>query len=274
MRRAAIWLVLGLVPACGPAPAELGDADYAALSLPSRCASKDKPGQSGEDNSLATPGGIRLAVRTPRNYDATRAHPLLIVFAPAGHGRVRAERFADGLTRDATARGFIIAYADHRPLGRATFDELGKVAQLIANRWCVDERRIVFAGHSDGGSAAAAVAFLRSSVLPPAAVVISGAGITKDDLAQYTCPPALSVMIVHSRDDRLFPPPAFGADPAQWWAACNQCSPTPRAFDDSCVEYPGCGPGARTHYCETLGEHARWPAVNRAMLEFLSSARR
>jgi polyhydroxybutyrate depolymerase len=273
MRGTRVWLALLPLAACGPAPVELGTADYAALDLPARCGSGEKPGPAGEDNRLSTAGGIRLGVRTPRNYDPTRAHPLLVVFAPAGHGRVRSERFA-GLTRGATARGFVVAYADHRPLARATFDELGKVPALIAARWCVDERRVHFVGHSDGGTAAAAVAFLRTSTLPPAGLVISAAGIREQDLAQYACPPSLSVMLVHSREDQLFPPPAFGVGAARWWAACNQCGSHMQRSAEGCQEYAGCAEGRRTLYCETSDAHTRWPALSDTMLDFLAAARR
>jgi polyhydroxybutyrate depolymerase len=273
MRRARVWLALLPLAACGPAPVELGTADYAALDLPVRCGPGEKPGQAGQDNGVSTAGGIRLGVRTPRNYDAARAHPLLVVFAPAGHGRVRSEQFA-GLTRDATAHGFIVAYADHRPLAPAIFDELGKVPALIAARWCVDERRIHFAGHSDGGTAAAAVAFLRTSALAPAGLMISAAGIREQDLAQYACPPPVSVMLVHSREDDLFPPPAFGIGAARWWAACNQCGPRTQRSAEGCEEYSGCAGGRRTLYCETSGAHTRWPALGGAMLDFLAAARR
>jgi len=273
MRCARIWLALLPLAACGPPPADLGSADYAALDLPIRCGPGEKPGGAGEDNTLSTAGGIRLGVRTPRNYDAARAHPLLVVFAPAGHGRLRSEQFA-GLTRDATAHGFIVAYADHRTLSRATFDELGKIPALIVGRWCVDEQRIHFAGHSDGGTAAAAVAFLRTSALPPAALVISAAGIRQQDLAQYACPPPVSVMLIHSREDRLFPPPAFGIGPARWWAACNHCGPQRQRSIEGCEEYSGCADGRRMLYCETSDPHTRWPGLGSAMLDFLAAARR
>jgi len=72
-------------------------------------------------------------VRTAHNDGPTRALALLIVLAPAGHGRDRSEQFA-GLTREATARGFIVAYADHRPLVRPTFDELGRIPVLVSAR--------------------------------------------------------------------------------------------------------------------------------------------
>jgi polyhydroxybutyrate depolymerase len=269
MRAAGGYLIGLMLAACGPAPAPLGRADYGALRLPSRCAPGAKPGPAGQDDSLATPGGIRLGVRTPRNYDATRAHPLLVVFAPAGHGRVRSEQLA-GLTQEATARGFVVAYSDHRRLARTTFDELGRIPVLVAARWCVDERRVYLAGHSDGGASAAAVGFLGTASLGPAGLIISGAGIRAEDLAQHSCPAPLSVMVIHSREDRLFPLPAFGYGPAQWWAACNRCGQQTRPVASGCVEHVDCAPGTRTLYCETAGPHASWPGLNGTMLDFLS----
>jgi polyhydroxybutyrate depolymerase len=269
MRAAGGCLIGLMLAACGPAPAPLGQADYRALGLPSPCTPGAKPGPAGRDDSLVTPGGIRLGVRTPRNYDATRAHPLLVVFAPAGHGRVRSERLA-GLTHEATARGFLVAYSDHRRLARTTFDELGRIPALVAARWCVDERRIYLAGHSDGGTSAAAVGFLGTSSPAPAGLIVSGAGIRAEELAQYGCPAPLSVMVIHSREDRLFPPPAFGHAPAQWWASCNRCSAQTYPAAHGCVEHAGCARGTRTLYCETAGPHATWPDLNSAMLDFVS----
>jgi polyhydroxybutyrate depolymerase len=266
---AGVLALAVLQSGCGPQPVELGRADYSRLVLPAHCAPGDRPASAGQDDSLATSGGIRLGVRTPSNYDPTRAHPLLIVFAPASHGRVRSERFA-GLTQEATARGLIVAYADHRPLSLATFEQLGEIAALLAKRWCVDEQRVYFAGHSDGGTAAAAVTFLRKSSLAPAGIVVSGAGIRRQDLDAYACPPPISVMVIHSREDELFPLPEFGSQPAQWWAACNRCTVEPRPGADGCVEYQGCASGTRTRYCEIAGDHTRWPGMNAATLAFLA----
>lgn len=270
MRASVCGLIASILSACGPAPAPLGHADYATLKLPAQCAPAEHAGLAGQDDSLATPGGIRLGVRTPRNYDPTRAHPLLVVFAPAGHGRVRSERLA-GLTQAATARGFIVAYSDHRRLARATFDQLGQIPALVAARWCIDTRRVYLAGHSDGGASAAAVGFLGTSALAPAALIVSGAGIRAEDLTRYACPAPLSVMVIHSREDERFPPPGFGAGPAQWWAACNRCAPQTLPAADGCVEYADCAPGTRTLYCESAGPHASWPALNDRMLGFLAA---
>jgi polyhydroxybutyrate depolymerase len=273
MRVAGVCLFGLLLSACGPAPAPLGQAEYGALGFGAQCARGTKAGPAGQDHGLATPGGIRLGVRTPRNYDATLAHPLLVVFAPAGHGRVRSEQFAK-LTQAATARGFIVAYADHRRLARTTFDELGRVPALVSARWCIDQRRIYLAGHSDGGASAAAVAFLGTSSLPAAGLIVSGAGIRAEDLTQYPCPAPVSVMVIHSREDELFPPPAYGYGPAQWWAACNRCTAQTRPAASGCVEHVGCAPGTRTLYCETAGPHRNWPDLNGTMLDFVSGPKR
>jgi polyhydroxybutyrate depolymerase len=261
-----------LLGACGPAPVELGNADYKTLEFAARCAAGEKPGPAGQYDGLATTGGIRLGVRTPRNYDASRAHPLLVVFAPAGYGRVRSEQFA-GLTPAATGQGFIVAYSDHRQLAAATFDELGQIPALVARHFCVDQRRIYFAGHSDGGTSAAAVTFLGKSALAPAAIAVSGAGIRKQDLEGYACPAPVSVMVMHSRNDKLFPLPAFGSGAAQWWAACNRCAPAPQASgQDGCVSFASCADGVVTRYCERAEEHAQWPANNEALLAFFGRA--
>jgi polyhydroxybutyrate depolymerase len=132
---------------------------------------------------------------------------------------------------------------------------------------------VYLAGHSDGGTTAAAVAFLGKSALAPRAIVASAAGIREQDLDRYACPSPVSVMVVHSRQDQLFPLPAYGKDAARWWAACGRCRQEPSAPDaDGCVRYDGCDPGVQVRYCETSGPHASWPAINSALLAFLSAA--
>jgi polyhydroxybutyrate depolymerase len=273
-RRARAWalaaLGVGLLAACSKEPAVLGDADYARLQLPAACNGRE--GAAGATNLVETSGGLRFSVRTPRNYDATRAHPLLVVFAPAGFDRFRSERYA-GLTTAATAAGFIVAHADHIELVMESFAQQGEIASQVAERWCIDPTRISFAGHSDGGSSAAAVTFLGRSNLAPAAAVVSASGIRAVDLAQYACPGPVSVLILHSRDDERFPPPEFGAGPARWWADCAACAPhTPPAVQ-GCVEYAACRRGNRVRYCETTGSHEQWPAANDELLGFVREAR-
>jgi len=262
--------VLSLLSACSRTPPQLGAADYASLHLRKSCSAADRPGPAGSVDHIASPYDIRVSVRTPVNYDGTLAHPLLVVFAPAGYHRFASEDFY-GLTRAATAAGFIIAYPDHLKLSMRAFEELGHVPALVAARWCVDSNRIYFAGHSDGGTASAALAFLGTSELRPRAVAISAAGIRRQDLEQYACPPPMSVLVVHSRTDEMFALPAYGKDPARWWAACNKCQPVAGAVDkEGCVEYGGCAPTVRTRYCEVQTGHRQWSVPDAALFAFFA----
>lgn len=261
-----------LIAGCSRTAPELGNADYAALQLSATCAPNEKPGPAGATDRLRTARGVAYSIRTPRNYDPLRAHPLLVVYAPAGRHRFSSEAFYR-LTGAATAAGFIVVHPDHLKLSMQAFDELGQIPTLVAERWCVDRARIYLTGHSDGGTSAAALTFLAKSRPPPRAVAISAAGIRAEDLQNHGCPPPLSVMVVHSRADDLFPPPAYGEDAARWWAACNRCQPVPATRDeDGCAEYRGCAPGTRTRYCEVDNAHNEWPNVNPAVLRFFQDA--
>ncbi len=245
-----------------PAPARYSE------DAPGACAAGSRPGNARDER---TSGGISYAVKTPANYDPTRAHPLIVVYAPRFVSRTLSERFV-GLTRDATASGFLVAYADSRTLSLAVIDDLGTLPERIALRWCVDERRIFFTGHSDGGTVSTALAVLGKARRPPAAIAPSAAGFRREDLEAYACPRPLSVMVLHNRHDGLFP--AYGAGAASWWARCNGCEvERPQKRADGCVSYPDCASGVTTLYCESEGSHLDWPTRNRALLDFFLSTR-
>ena len=167
----------------------------------------------------------------------------------------------------------MVAYSDHRKLAIGTFRQLGEIPMLVARRWCVDEHRVYLAGHSDGGTTAAAVTFLATSSIQPAAIAISGAGLRAQDLAENSCAPPLSVIVLHSRNDRLFPPPDYGRDAVRWWAACNRCDPVPAASSDGCSTFGGCAAGMTTTYCETGLPHEDWPPRQAQILAFFARAR-
>lgn len=236
------------------------------------CAAGAKAGATGIVDGKKTPTGIGYSVRTPANYDARIAHPLLMVYAPAGLGARSSERQI-GLTKSATAAGFIVAYADHRRATPPVVKDLAAIPALIAQKWCVNEKRVFATGHSDGGTVALALGVLPETRQVPAAIAPSAAGFTKQDLDAYACPEPLPVMVLHSADDSLFP--GFGAQTTAWWAACNRCDakPTPAA-DGVCVAYASCANGVQTLYCEGHGHHAKWPALNERLLEFLKAVRR
>ncbi len=262
----ALWL---LVSGCQEPPVELGETSYSDISLENACDPGSRPGKTGLINDQSSSDGINYNVRTPTNYDATFKHPLLVIYSPAGRRRSATERFT-GLTKDATTKGFIIAYVDHQPMSKDTLLKLSKIPGIIAKKWCVDLQRIYLSGHSDGGSVAMGLAFLPETATIASAIAPSGAGLRGSDLAEYSCPKPTPVMVLHSTDDSLFP--GFGAETAAWWANCNQCDSHPeKPLKNGCMVYFNCANHVKTWYCEGQGSHASWPNINSVILKFFGS---
>jgi polyhydroxybutyrate depolymerase len=244
----------------------LSEAVYGVDNDSPRCDPGTKPGSAGASNDEQTPAGIRYMVKTPVNYIATIAHPLLMVYPPGGKNRYESEEYMY-LTQEATAAGFIVAYADHRAMSPDTIEKLAVIPGLIEQKWCIDHKQIFLTGHSDGGTTAMAIAFLDGTKHIPAAIAPSAMGIRGEDLKAYQCPDPLPVMLMHSSQDRLFP--GYGKEAIQWWAACNGCDASPPVKDaDGCVTYRGCKNNATTRYCEGTGSHTTWPGSNKAIIEF------
>jgi len=249
----------------------VGTASYTHLAKQQSCSAGKLDGEKGATYGEQTREGIKYNVRTPLNYDKTIAHPLLVVYAPANANRAKSEKLTN-LTYQATSAGFIIAYADHPELSTTSAVELGAIPKLIAKKWCIDEDRIYLTGHSDGGTSAMAVAFMSGTRDIPTAIAPSAAGITYDDLNSHSCPKPISVMVMHSKNDHLFP--GYGSDTSGWWAACNECSPIPKKLDNGCIAYSECKNNVKTWYCEGDQLHAKWPQMNEIMLNFLATSAR
>jgi polyhydroxybutyrate depolymerase len=217
---------------------------------------------------LQTSDQLTITVRTPSDYDPTRAYPLLVVFPPAGYNRLGSEIFY-GLTPEATRRGFIVAYSDHRSLSPAAVSQQANVGATVASFFCINEASIAYLGHSDGGSMAEGIpAYIPDPGARPHSIVASAAGITGDDLATMACPSIASVMIVHNRQDERFP--NFGRSAAAYWGRCAACTPTDlNTLTDGCRGFSGCSKGRRVTYCETSLPHKNWPAMNGTMLDFI-----
>lgn len=231
-----------------------------------RCDAGTKLGTTGASNNEKTSTGIRYMVKTPVNYNPSIAHPLLMVYAPGGRNRYESEEYMH-LTQEATAAGFMVAYADHRTMTPKAIEELAEIPGLIEKKWCVDHKRIFLTGHSDGGTVATGIAFLNGTKHIPAAIAPSAVGIRGEDLKEYQCPNPLPVMVMHSSQDTLFP--GYGKEAIQWWVACNGCDATPSVKDaDGCVTYKGCRNNVATRYCEGTGTHPEWPGKNKAIIDF------
>ncbi len=250
---------------------QIGRASYVGENANPQCVAGKFDGESGLINGESTLEGIKYNIRTPLNYDATIAHPLLMVFSPAGSNRAKTEK-TTALTLKATTAGFIVAYADHPHLSPTSTIELGTIPDLIAKQWCVDKQRIFLTGHSDGGTAAMALAFMSGTKHIPKAIAPSAAGIDFQDLRDHNCPAPIPVMVMHSVNDHLFP--KYGQQSSGWWAACNQCEPIAEKIANGCMAYSGCANGVKTWYCEGDKLHAQWPEINDTLLDFLASVGR
>ena len=268
--RILIWLgVASTLVACGDGgpPPQLAVYDYAKAVVTGRCELGARVGPAGISNHETLADGIRYHVRTPSNYDATFAHPLLIIYGAAGQSGIVSERMT-GLTTQATGAGLVMVYADHRPIGLSSIEQLATIPKVVARKWCVDENRVFLTGHSDGGTVAMAVAVLDRTKQVPAAIAPSAAGWTGKDLEAYQCRAPLPVMIMHNRHDSLFP--GWGTQTAAWWAACNRCDgEKKKSIEGRCLAYQHCASGGATLYCEGTGTHRDWPNFNRVMIEFL-----
>ena len=261
--------LLLLVGGCAPDSIELGQTNYQPDQVLSRCEKGSRSGSGGIIDGESTVSGIKYNVRTPANYDPTIGHPLLVVYAPARRSRAGTERFT-GLTLEATAAGFIIAYANHRPLSKSAIVEFGTIPNLITKKWCIDKDRIYLSGHSDGGSIAMGLALLEETKQIPSAIAPSAAGIKRSDLTRYFCPEPISVMVMHGTKDSLFP--GYGKEAAVWWATCNGCDSIPgQRMDDNCVAYSNCTNKVSIWYCEGSTSHSEWPQINSSMIRFFSS---
>lgn len=252
----------GAIQACSEEPIELGYFPYPA-ELQATCSDGELAGPAGASDDERTGGGTRYSVRTPANYDARVAHPLLIVYAAATHNANISERYTK-LTPVATAAGFIVAYADHRRLSFEALNDLASIPAAVAARWCVDLSRVYLTGHSDGGTAAAAMAFRADDGLIPAGIAPSAAGVRAEDLEQFACPGPIRVMVMHNSGDELFP--EFGRSQASWWARCMHCSAEIESAPAGCTHHVRCD--AAVSYCEGPGGHRRWPSRNQAMINF------
>lgn len=162
-----------------------------------------------------------------------------------------------------------MVYTDHKPLNISTIEQLGAIPGLVAKEWCINESRVSATGHSDGGTASLMLAVLEKTKNVPTTIAPSAAGVTGKDLEAYQCRAPIPVMIMHSKDDSLFP--GWGGQTSAWWANCNHCDVTKtKILDNGCRAFQGCAAGGATLYCEGTGGHRDWPNQNRVMLEFFA----
>jgi len=243
--------------------------DYAAKAGGWPRCDAPKTGVGQTPGEVKTAGGARVVVKTPTNYHPDVAHPLLVLYAAGGQDAEAAE-LTYGLTRDATARGFVVAAVDDvQPLPEAVVD-LASVPQVVAKSWCIDSSRVFATGHSNGGLYSNAVAFFPDARGNFRAVAPSAAGVRKEDLADYSCPQPTPVKIYHGAYDMGFS--GWGRGAAEWWAGCNHCEGKKALeSEEGCVAYQGCDKGGETIYCEGPWIHMVWPGRTKEILDFFDN---
>lgn len=232
------------------------------------CNAPAKLGVAGSTDDEETTTGASYNLRTPANYNKHYAHPLIVVFAPAGTSASKSERHVH-LTKEATEAGYIIAFANNLRMSVKAIEKLGQIPQDVQKKWCVDPERIFYTGHSDGGTITNALTFLPSIKDKPTAIAPSAAGMDAESLKQYACPTPLPVMVFHNTEDSHFKD--FGKQTADWWAQCNQCSSeTGKVDSNGCQTYQNCPSATPTIYCEGPGSHSVWPNKNHALISFFN----
>lgn len=229
------------------------------------CAPGMRPGPVDGATGQTTMRGLRYNVRTPADYDARRAHPLLVVYSPrVNDPTAEALEAFTGLGPDATARGYVVAFVEwFDPVVAANRSDAATVRDDVAQQWCIDPTRLYLSGHSDGGSMTTLYALDGEGV---AAVAPSAAGIDADDGPALGCNGAISSMVVHSAEDQVFPVPDFGLGAADFWADCAGCGALGPVGTDGCATYTDCD--AEVRYCEVTGSHYAWYGLNASMLDF------
>jgi polyhydroxybutyrate depolymerase len=214
-------------------------------------------GTAGRHTDLRTPGGLKYTVVAPANYNPQRQHGLLIMYPPAGFGSASAERYYQ-FTTPANQQGFIVVYSDAIPLSTQALRLQSEIATQVVGRWCIDPKRVVYAGHSDGGSIATGLAVRdRDNPVQPTHLLVSAAGIRGEDLHEEACPAPLHVNLLHNPQDERFAD--YGAGAARWWSACMQC--TDAVKEANGCEIKRCAQGRTLRHCETTETHAQWPTV-------------
>jgi polyhydroxybutyrate depolymerase len=269
MRAPRLPVILMLL---GPAAcAAANDDDEPTPEPPSiwTCDEGDREGSIGESEN-ETASHVDFNVRTPEGYDPVVGSPLIVVYAPAGANEVTSEGFHE-LTADALDGGYVIAYSDHvGPTGKGAVEYTSHVLDAVVDDWCIDEDRVYFTGHSDGGTVSSLLVIWDLVDPKPAAIAPGGAGLSAEILAQIGCSYEVPVMVTHGANDTLFP--GRGEQAARWWAECNDCDEEPTVEgNNDCEVYSGCTDGAEVRYCENELTHPEWPEfMNDEILEFFA----
>ncbi len=225
--------------------------------------------QAGAPFYHRSDSGFSYFIKTPVNYSASQAWPLLVIFTPTVQASLM-ERFT-GLTADVTRAGFVIAYVDAVPMNLNTIAALDELSESISKWVCIDDDNLFLAGHSDGASIAQALHFLPEVKGKYRGFISSAAGVTGNDLLAYSCPKPVNVFVLQNVGDRHFR--NFGQSNVQWWADCFACEQAEQEAG-GCRNYRKCQNDVTVRLCEQEGGHLKWPPRQKEMVDFLENSLR
>jgi len=188
-------------------------------------------------NETGERGGFSVYV--PEDYDAARAHPLVMALhGGAGHGRL----FLWSWLREARGRGVILvaptAMGDTWSLMQPELDSanLACVLERVARDWHVDRTRLLLSGMSDGGTFSLLSGLDADSPfthLAPVAASFHPLLLTMSDPRRVV---GLPVYLVHGALDWMFP--VSVARTAQRALAAAGATVTYREIADLSHAYP------------------------------------
>lgn len=243
----------------------LPEAAASLKDMPAGCASA-LPGGAGRHADLSTPGGLKFTVVAPSNYQPQQQYGLLMMYPPAGFSNDLAERYYQ-LTRQANEAGYVVVYSAAIPLSGRALRLQSEVVPEVMRQWCINPERVVFAGHSDGGSLSTGLTVRQlTPTVKPSHIVVSAAGITAQDLQEEQCPAPLNVTVLHNPQDDLFP--GYGEGAVKWWGQCMQCGEAVQTEATGCLVRQ-CSQGKVLRHCVTPEPHVRLPAVAAHLLEWV-----
>ena len=217
-------------------------------------------------SNIYTKDKIKILVIPPLNQNAKAKYPLVIAFSPAGKTPRKSEIFYNGLTSLANEHGLIVAYVDHIPLSEKHLITLSFSAETIKNHYCIDEKKITYLGHSDGGTLASILSY-RDLGIKPKNIIISAAGLNNEGLKNETCPSfRFSTLILHSIKDKLFY--GYGLDNYNWLNNCRKCQNNEVKTSKYCKFALECED--INVYCEGTNSHTQWPNnENKNIINFI-----
>ncbi len=242
---------------------------------------------SGGDSTVQVPGPRSYVLHVPAGYDGAQPVPLVLNF----HGftsNAGQQIIFSGMNETSDARGFVLAYPEGigtswnggACCGQAATAGLDDVefarvvVNDVANRACVDMRRVYATGMSNGGFMSHRLACEASDVFAAIGPVAGVVGIPFEQ-----CNPGRPVPVIHfhGTNDALVPygggqlgfpgltagnfpsvPDTFGL-----WGGKNQCKRGPEVTNQvgaaTCETLSDCAGGVRVTLCTIQGMNHCWP---------------